>query len=204
MSCELDKIGCNVFNNLSFSVLVIDKEYNILSMNKKAAELLNSESCKGSKCFMLTHCRNSSCWEHGEICPVKDCFETKLFSRAVHKHNYNGAEVFEEITATPVFDDNGDIKYVIEELRDISKLLKLETVINSLRNEVKTLQGIIPICSACKKIRDDEGFWSQVENYISTRSDAKFSHSLCPDCLKELYPDVAKRLEEKKDNSGSK
>jgi CheY-like chemotaxis protein len=55
--------------------------------------------------------------------------------------------------------------------------------------EVKTLQGFIPICSSCKKIRDDSGFWQQIEKYIQERSDAKFSHSICPDCAKKLYPD---------------
>jgi preprotein translocase subunit YajC len=55
-------------------------------------------------------------------------------------------------------------------------------------DEVKTLQGLIPICAACKKIRDDRGLWEQIEEYISERADVKFSHSICPDCRKELYP----------------
>ena len=54
-------------------------------------------------------------------------------------------------------------------------------------SEVKTLQGFIPICSKCMKIRDDEGFWEKIENYIQDRTDAKFSHSLCPNCAKDLY-----------------
>jgi AmiR/NasT family two-component response regulator len=53
--------------------------------------------------------------------------------------------------------------------------------------ELKVLRGIIPICMHCKKIRNDSGFWEQVETYISQRSDAEFSHSLCPDCARELY-----------------
>jgi len=53
--------------------------------------------------------------------------------------------------------------------------------------EIKTLQGIIPICANCKKIRDDRGAWKQIENYIQSRSDAQFSHSICPKCIKELY-----------------
>lgn len=56
--------------------------------------------------------------------------------------------------------------------------------------EVKTLQGIIPICAGCKKIRDDQGFWSQVETYVAKHSRAKFSHGLCPDCVKKWYPDM--------------
>jgi PAS domain S-box-containing protein len=57
--------------------------------------------------------------------------------------------------------------------------------------EVKTLKGFIPICASCKKIRDDKGFWSQIESYISRHSDAKFSHGICPDCSKKLYPEFA-------------
>ncbi len=53
--------------------------------------------------------------------------------------------------------------------------------------EIKTLQGIIPICANCKKIRDDRGAWEQIENYIQNHSDAQFSHSVCPECVEELY-----------------
>jgi len=55
-------------------------------------------------------------------------------------------------------------------------------------SEVKTLRGFIPICSSCKKIRDDSGYWNQIEIYISQRSEAEFSHSMCPDCIKQYYP----------------
>lgn len=54
-------------------------------------------------------------------------------------------------------------------------------------SEIKALQGIIPICSKCKKVRDDQGFWQQVESYISNHSEAKFSHAICPECMKEYY-----------------
>ncbi len=57
--------------------------------------------------------------------------------------------------------------------------------------EVKTLRGIIPICSFCKKIRDDKGYWSQVEVYVKERSHASFSHGVCPECMEEHYGDYA-------------
>lgn len=57
-------------------------------------------------------------------------------------------------------------------------------------SEVKTLQGILPICSHCKKIRDDKGYWNQVEAYIHAHSDAQFSHGICPECMKKHYPGV--------------
>jgi DNA-binding response OmpR family regulator len=57
--------------------------------------------------------------------------------------------------------------------------------------EIKTLRGILPICSSCKKIRDDEGYWTQIEAYIQEHSSAEFTHSLCLDCARKLYPDYA-------------
>jgi len=57
--------------------------------------------------------------------------------------------------------------------------------------EVKVLRGFIPICASCKKIRDDKGYWQQIETYIQERSEALFSHGICKDCVKKLYPDFA-------------
>ena len=54
--------------------------------------------------------------------------------------------------------------------------------------EIKTLSGLLPICASCKKIRDDKGYWNQMEGYIQQHSDAQFSHGICPDCAKILYP----------------
>lgn len=59
--------------------------------------------------------------------------------------------------------------------------------LNSYIKEIKTLRGIVPICSACKNIRDDKGFWHAVEAYVSERTEAQFSHGVCPDCYDTLY-----------------
>ncbi len=59
-------------------------------------------------------------------------------------------------------------------------------------NEIRTLEGIIPICAYCKKIRDDEEIWQQIEDYISEHSDAKFSHGMCPDCYEKQLVEVRK------------
>ena len=64
-------------------------------------------------------------------------------------------------------------------------------------SEIKVLQGIIPICSHCKKVRDDRGFWQQVESYIAKHSKASFSHGVCPQCFDEVYSDLLKNLENK-------
>lgn len=65
-------------------------------------------------------------------------------------------------------------------------LAMLEEALNS----VKTLSGLLPVCASCKKIRDAEGRWEPIESYIRKHSDAEFSHGLCPDCAKALYPDI--------------
>jgi len=75
-----------------------------------------------------------------------------------------------------------------------------EKLINKLQKtleDVRTLSGMLPICSSCKKIRDDEGYWTQIETYIKNHSEAEFSHSICPDCVKRLYPDLYKIDEER-------
>ena len=69
---------------------------------------------------------------------------------------------------------------------------RAEMLVEELRDalaEVKTLSGLLPICAGCKKIRNEEGRWEQMETYISSHSDAEFSHGLCPDCMRRLYPE---------------
>jgi hypothetical protein len=74
--------------------------------------------------------------------------------------------------------------------------IERESVINNLKNalnEIKVLKGILPICMHCKKIREDSGYWSQIETYISEHSGADFSHGICPDCLDKHYPSYSKK-----------
>jgi DNA-binding response OmpR family regulator len=68
------------------------------------------------------------------------------------------------------------------------------------RDQIKTLRGIVPICASCKNIRDDQGYWSQVEVYVRDHTEAQFSHGICPECLQKLYPEFApgNRGEQKK------
>lgn len=61
--------------------------------------------------------------------------------------------------------------------------------------KVKTPRGLIPICASCKKIRDDQGYWTQLETYLAKHSDTKFSHSLCLDCVRKLCPDLSGDVE---------
>lgn len=69
--------------------------------------------------------------------------------------------------------------------------------------QMETLRGILPICSSCKKIRDDNGFWNEIEPYIASHSQVEFSHSICPDCEEELYPEYSKRRDSATDDRSS-
>jgi hypothetical protein len=62
---------------------------------------------------------------------------------------------------------------------------------------IKVLRGLLPICAGCKKIRDDQGYWSQMEVYIRDHSEADFSHGICPSCVRNLYPQHADQVIEK-------
>ena len=59
--------------------------------------------------------------------------------------------------------------------------------------DVRILRGLLPICASCKRIRDDQGYWTQIEGYIRARSEADFSHGICPECAKKLYPEFYKQ-----------
>ncbi|MEW6265938.1 MAG: response regulator [Thermodesulfobacteriota bacterium] len=73
--------------------------------------------------------------------------------------------------------------------RDVTELKSALTSLRAALDEVKTLRGFLPICTCCKKIRDDAGYWQQLEKYIQDRTEALFSHSICPECARKLYPE---------------
>lgn len=80
-------------------------------------------------------------------------------------------------------------------LRRVNEILKTKKELSAQNlqldkaiQEIKHLESIIPICASCKNIRDDKGYWQQVETYIQNHSETKFTHSICPKCAKKLYP----------------
>jgi len=79
----------------------------------------------------------------------------------------------------------GGVDYVTKPFNSAELLARIKTHI-----EMKILRGLLPICSGCKKIRDDQGFWKEVESYIEAHSELTFSHGICPDCAHSLYSDA--------------
>ena len=100
-------------------------------------------------------------------------------------------------TVKPILDDTGVVETVICTSKNITKRKLAEVALKKEHDqllqalkEIKTLSGLLPICASCKKIRDDKGYWNQIEDFIQQRSDALFSHAICPACAKKLYPDL--------------
>ena len=83
----------------------------------------------------------------------------------------------------------GGVDYITKPFYPVELIARIENqlAIKRAREEIKTLKGIIPICANCKSIRDDQGYWKQVEQYIESRTDAEFSHGICEACTEKLY-----------------
>jgi len=105
-----------------------------------------------------------------------------------------GEPLWGNLTVERIEDSTGHMLFVLVMVEDISERRRAaaerEHMIVELKEalaSVKTLRGLIPICASCKKVRDDKGYWSQVEVYVRDRSEAEFSHDICPECMKKLY-----------------
>ena len=115
-----------------------------------------------------------------------------------HNKKKNGELYWESASISPIRDLTGRVSHYLAVKEDITARKQTEAERDQLIEDlqealahVKSLSGLLPICASCKKIRDDKGYWSQVESYIQSHSDATFTHGICPDCVKKLYPELA-------------
>ena len=174
---KLKDVYKKILDNLNQPILLIDRKYIIIDVNRSASIHFNLPVKKiiGQSCYKITHKCDKPCWQISDnSCPAKNAFKKKERSHVIHKHLSKNKVNVEEIVTTPLY--NG--KYVIEEFRDITNLLGL-------------VDGILPICASCKRIRDEEGNWLQVEGYIHDHTGADFSHSICPECFRKLYSEFS-------------
>jgi hypothetical protein len=100
-----------------------------------------------------------------------------------------GASLVWSFSLTRQIKTNAQRQSELLERRVAERTAELETALS----EVKTLEGLIPVCSNCKQIRDDAGAWHAMETYVSKHTGADFSHGICPDCLTALYPEYDRR-----------
>jgi PAS domain S-box-containing protein len=120
----------------------------------------------------------------------------KVHGREVLLHKKSG-DTITGLLYADILPINGEA-HVLSSISDITERKRVETerekLIEELRGalaRVKQLSGLLPICASCKRIRDDKGYWTKIEAYIRDHSEAEFSHGLCPDCGKKLYPEYS-------------
>ncbi len=113
----------------------------------------------------------------------------------------NGPSTPIDYTATRIREEDGSVTGVVVVFRDITPRRQMEEererLIRELRSaveNVKTLRGLLPVCSSCKKIRDDQGYWQAVDAYIVRQGLGKVTHGICPDCIRKLYPSLANEI----------
>ncbi len=187
-----------LFRSMNEGAIVIDNRGHIVDINVRALALLGATpNIMGETVEALS-----------PFLPELDRF----FEPAVtlqREIELTGKEsIWVEVSMTPLIDRAGIRVGSLLALRDITdrkkederRTLLMKEVQAALAN-VRTLSGLLPICYHCKKVRDDKGYWKQVESYVTEQTGSKFSHGLCPSCFTELYPEVARKQRERQQRS---
>lgn len=177
----------------------------VVNIDDYTVEIANSAAVldglrPGVTCHKLTHGETFPCKGDAHVCPLETIKRTGQPMTTEHLHlDKDGNTRYVEVHADPIFDSGGRVVQMIEYAHDVTerKLAEAERerLIGELQDalsKVKLLSGFLPICASCKKIRNDKGYWQQIEAYIGDHSEAQFSHGICPECAKKLYPDFCR------------
>lgn len=171
---------------------IIDQEHKIRDANKRFAQMLG---------YDMEEVLSLHTWDWEAIMNeadirsnFADLTQTKITFETRHRRK-DGTVYDVEVTAAGA--KLGEEPMVLTISRDITErknaeeaLLREKNKLQDALAEVKKLSGLLPICASCKKIRDDDGYWRQIESYIGEHSEAYFSHGLCPECAKKLYAEI--------------
>lgn len=194
---ESDRNMSTVLNNTQDAVVRIDRGFRNIFANPSlySATGLTPEQYLGKTNEEIGLPENLCAFWRKKHKEVFSSGQTDYFEFSFDTVN-KGKKVF-QAAVCPDFNANNEVETIISFMRDITKLKEVESEKDALIAElklalakIKRLEGFLPICSYCKKIRDDKGSWQQIEEYIRERSDAEFSHSICPECAKKHYPDL--------------
>jgi len=186
-----------IFEDGPLGMIIAAPDYTVLHANKAICELLGytEQELIGLSIEDITfpEDRDKSMKLSGQA--LKG--EIPVFQMEKRYFRKNSEGIWINLTVTTIHDQRGKVLYAIGMIEDISKRKlaeqQREKLISELQEalaEIRRLRGILPICASCKKIRDDKGYWNQLEVYIRDHSEAEFSHVICPECAKKLYPDV--------------
>ncbi|MHB8834655.1 MAG: sigma-54-dependent transcriptional regulator [Candidatus Methylomirabilia bacterium] len=191
-----------VTQGITEGILLLSKDCRILWANKAALEQagLTLPEIAGKSCHEVSHNRETPCEPPDDPCPLPELLRTGTAKMTQHTHfGKDGNRISVEVNVYPIRNTRGEINRIIHVARDVTERRRLEEErermileLQEALNKVKTLSGLLPICASCKKIRDDKGYWNQIEGYIQSHSEAMFTHGICPECTKKFFPEVTK------------
>ncbi len=177
-----------LIESISDGMMVLDLQKRIVDLNPAAQSIIGIPV---SKAIGQPAAQILSPWQG-----LVDRFRDEAEAQAEIALDQDGAQHHYDLRFSPLTDRRTRLTGWLMILRDVTERVRAdeerERLIVELQEalaKVKTLSGLLPICANCKKIRDDKGYWQQVEVYIRDRSEAEFSHCLCPDCRRKLYPE---------------
>ena len=170
------------------SMYICSPDFRVEFMNTAMINKIGYDAT-GEHCFQTIYGLDEKCpWCIHEKVQKGEYVTTEIVNpKDGRTYNVSHSPIFhnnDSISKMTIFRDITQRKLIEEEREKLIKELK------NVLDQVKQLSGMLPICSSCKMIRDDKGYWSQIESYIRDHSEAEFSHSICPECAKKLYPDV--------------
>jgi PAS domain-containing protein len=178
-----------LFDAIPALCLVINSEGRVITLNSSMKNFLNitSEYAFLKKAGHVLHCINTidAPDECGFRQACKSCILRQTGMNAINKNTVNRAKGKLELL---VNDKHKVIYFMASSAPYNYNGTNMAVIIVEDISEIVNLKGLIPICASCKKVRDDEGYWSRLETYIENYSDAEFTHDICPDCIQKLYP----------------
>lgn len=175
------------FEAMPIPIAIVDNDVRILYYNQAMSQLAKKDNVINQRAGEVLHCIRSV----AKGCGRSEFCEQCMIRNSV-KESINGLKVHRKQTALKLISKDQEIEAFFLVTTAPFRHEQETLVIVALENitELIQLKSLIPICAKCKKIRNDKGYWESVERYISEKLDVTFSHGLCPDCLRELYPDL--------------
>jgi HAMP domain-containing protein len=182
-----------ILDSLPDMILEVDSNLTIVWANKTALDL--NPGAIGHTCYESFPGNKKAC----ENCYCSKALKTGKIEAGImyQPASKTSGESYWENIGIPLKSDDNKTSTVLEVSSNVTDRVlaekEKEKLIRELKlalSDIKTLSGLLPICSHCKKIRDDKGYWTQIESYIHEHSEAEFSHGICQECAKKYYPDL--------------